>query len=135
MLSPTSAIMERSFSTFKGSTLPVSISWAKYVSIVFLARSAFLSSIPTHIECSDDPCVMSMTFIFSLARASNNRFEKPGIPIIPLPSRLNSTTELMLEMPLILLPFLTVALSMIVPSSFGENVFFIQTGICFFITG
>ena len=135
MFSPTSATIESSVSTLNGSTFCNATSFAKAVSTACLALAAEKVSMPTQIECSEELCVMRMTFIFSLLRASNKRFEKPGMPIIPLPSRLMSAILLILEMPLTILPFLDEADSIIVPSSAGANVFLIQTGIPLLITG
>ena len=72
--------------------------------MVFFATSAFTASIPTQIECSDEPCVIKITFTCFAANASNSLFEKPGMPTMPLPSRLNKEILLILEIPLILLP-------------------------------
>ena len=57
---------------------------------------AFLASSvrkPIQMECSDEACVIIITLIFSMESDSNKRFEKPGIPTIPLPSRLTSETS------------------------------------------
>ena len=105
MLSPTSARIASSFSTIIGSTFFVSISYANISSIAFFASSAFAASIPTQIECSDEPCVIKITLICLVANASNNLFEKPGIPTMPLPSRLSKAILLMLEIPRIPFPF------------------------------
>ena len=67
------------------------------------AAVAFISSIPTQIECSEELCVIRITFIFLEASASNSLLEKPGIPTIPLPSRLSKAMLLMLEIPVMLL--------------------------------
>ena len=51
------------------------------------------------MECSEELWVMRITLIRSRARAANSRFEKPGMPTMPLPSRLSSVRLPMLEMP------------------------------------
>ena len=95
----------------------------------------FISSIPTQIECSEELCVIRITFIFSLDNASNKRFENPGIPTMPLPSRLSKASLVMLEIPRMLPPFFEETFSINVPDSCGAKVFFIQTGMRLFITG
>ena len=135
MLSPTIATMDNCFSTIIGSTLPVSISYSKALSTTSLANALACSSTPTQIECSEEPCVISITLTDAFANASNNLFEKPGIPTMPLPSRLNNTILFMLEMPCMLVPVAVASFFITVPASSGAKVFFIQTGMPFFITG
>ena len=77
-----------------------------------------------------------MTFIFSCAKVSNNRLEKPGIPTIPLPCSVNKEIPLTLLIPLIglELPFYT-SLVIRVPSSSGAIVFLMRIGIFLESTG
>ena len=135
MWSPTNATIERSLSTINGSTRSMAISPAKIVSITFFALSAFTASMPTQIECSEDPWVMRITLIEASERASNNLFENPGTPTIPLPSRLTRTTLLMLEIPRMMLPSFSASFLITVPCCSLAKVFFIQTGIFFINTG
>ena len=65
MLSPTTAMIAKSFSTIKGSILWSEISFSKALSIDVLAFDASFSAMPIQIECSDDACVIKMTLIFS----------------------------------------------------------------------
>lgn len=71
----------------------------------------------------------------AFAKASNNLFEKSGMPTIPLPFRLNNTILLMLEIPCMLVPVTITSFFFTAPASSGANVFFIRTEIPFLITG
>ena len=128
--------MARFFSTTIGSSFLVAISYAKAVSIVSCASSALAWSMPTQMECSDELWVIRITLIFFDANASNSRLLNPGIPTIPLPSKLSSAMLLILEMPLVLLPSTAASSSLItVPLSSGANVFFIQVAMPLLRTG
>ena len=135
MLSPTIAMMDKFLSNTSGCTCPIFISYSKALSTAVFALSENASSMPTQMECSDDACVIRMTLIAALANASNNLFEKPGIPTIPLPSKLMSTKLLILEIPLIGESFSATSFLITVPTSCGAKVFFIHTGIDLLITG
>ena len=60
--------------------------------MISLARWASSERNPIQMECSEEACVIMITLIFSMDKASNRRFENPGIPTIPLPSRLTRET-------------------------------------------
>ena len=89
----------------------------------------------TQIECSDELWVIRMTLICARESASNRRLEKPGIPTIPLPSRLRTQMLSMLVMPRMISSSGADSASISVPWSRGANVFFIQTGMPRAITG
>ena len=57
----------------KGSILKREISFSNSLSITALAAIASLSEIPIQIECSEDACVMIITFILECAKVSNKR--------------------------------------------------------------
>ena len=133
--SPTKAKIETSFSIIKGSTFCVLISCSNSASTAILAICASCIFTPTQIECSEELCVINIILICFLASASNNLLEKPGIPTIPVPSKLNKQISFILEMPLI--KFLSAGDSflIIVPAWLGSKVFFIHTGMFLCITG
>ena len=60
-----------------GSILNNEISFSNSLSMTAFANGASLSAIPIQIECSEEACVIIMTFIFECANVSNNRFENP----------------------------------------------------------
>ena len=77
-----------------------------------------------------------MILIFLLARASNKRFENPGMPTIPLPCNVNNEISLTLLMPFIGLFELLLTFCVIsVPVSPGAKVFFIRMGMFLVNTG
>ena len=133
--SPTNAIIDKSFSIINGSTTCVLISCSNSASTAIFAKCVSCKFTPTQIECSEELCVIKMTLILFFARASNNLFEKPGIPTIPAPSKLNKQMSLMLEMPRIKLSSLGDSFSIKVPGCSGSKVFLIRTGIFSYITG
>src|SRR5207249_633760 len=92
-------------------------------------------STPTQIECSEDPCVIRITLIDAPDKDSNNLFENPGTPTMPLPSRLSKATLLMLEIPRIILPSFSASFLITVPCSSFAKVFLIQIGIFLLKTG
>ena len=65
---------------------------------------------------------------------SNKRFEKPGIPIIPPPSKVIKLMSSICEIPLTSLPFLGF-LEINVPAFSGSKVFLILIGISFLKAG
>ena len=133
--SPTKAIMDKSFSMINGSTTCVLISFSNSESTAIFAKCVSCTFTPTQIECSEELCVIKMTLILFLANASNNLFEKPGIPTIPAPSKLNKQMSLMLEIPRIKLSSLGDSFSINVPGCSGSKVFLIRTGIFSYMTG
>ena len=101
MLLPTRATTEKSRSLFMGYTTPSAISlWNAWLT-AFTARYSSFSLMATHIECSEEPWVIRITFTPSPASAAKRRFEKPGMPTMPAPSRLSRAMLLMLDSPLI----------------------------------
>ena len=80
-------------SIFAGLTFCTLISKAKLSSMAFLAMAESFELTPIQIECSEDACVIIIIFICLLDKHSKKRFEKPGMPIIPLPSRLIKATS------------------------------------------
>ena len=77
-----------------------------------------------------------ITLIFSMDNTSNKRFEKPGIPTIPLPSRVTSDTLSMWLIPLTTSEEGASLPDVIrVPSSSLAKVFFIQAGMFFSTKG
>ena len=115
--------------------VPLLISKLNAWSIERLALSLSAAFTPTQIECSDELCVMRITFTDSFASDSNNLLEKPGIPTMPLPSKLSKLTLLILEIPRIKLSVTADSFSINVPYSSGAKVFLIHTGIFLLITG
>ena len=97
--------------------------------------SADLSSMATQIECSDELCVIKMTFIRALDSASKSRFEKPGMPTIPLPSRLSTAILSILVIPRMISFSAADSDSIRVPWSSGAKVFLTSTGMPRAITG
>ena len=87
MLSPTRAIIAKSRSAITGFILPKEISYSKASFTICTALSESLSAIPTHIECSDDACVINTTLILDCDNTSKKRLDIPGIPTIPDPSK------------------------------------------------
>ena len=100
ILSPTTAIFTRSVSKRAGYTLFKDISKAKCSSITSLAFCASSALTPKQIEYSEEAWVIMIIFMFSLDRVSKSRLEKPGIPTIPLPSRLIRATSSIWLIPL-----------------------------------
>ena len=135
ILSPTMAMMDKCFSSTNGCNCPIFISYSKALSTASFAFIEKASSIPTQIECSDDACVINITLIDAFASASKSLLEKPGIPTMPLPSKLTNTKLLMLDMPLIAVVLSDTSFLITVPASCGAKVFFTHTGICLLITG
>src|SRR5690606_39664290 len=125
MLSPTNAMIDKSFSTIMGSILRKAISFSKAASMAVLANCASFSSIPKQMECSEEAWVIKITLIFSKDNVSNNRFEKPGIPIMPLPCKVNKAMLEILLMPVTGDPLLLTSLEMMVPAASGSAVFLI----------
>ena len=82
ILSPTTAITAKSFSTISGSTFWFQFHNSKALSTACFVVAAFAASTATQIECSLLLCVIRIT----LASASNKRLLKPGMPTMPLPS-------------------------------------------------
>ena len=128
-------MMDKSVSTINGSTFCKAISLAKAKSTVAFALMAAAASTPTQIECSDEPCVIRITFIPSLLNDSKSLLLKPGTPIMPLPSKLIKAILLMLVMPRIKCSLAAALVSIMVPSSVGAKVFFTQTGMPLLNTG
>ncbi len=135
ILSPTIAMIDKFFSNNSGCRRPIFISYSNALSTASFACTENASSIPTQIECSDEACVIKITLIDAFANASKRRLEKPGMPTIPLPSRLINTSLPILEMPLIGASFSGTSFFITVPKSCGAKVFFTHTGIALFITG
>ena len=88
MLSPTTAMFTRLSSIFAWATFCKDISKANSLSITRLASLSSSFRTAMHIECSEEACVIIITLMLAIDNTSNKRFEKPGIPTIPLPSRL-----------------------------------------------
>jgi hypothetical protein len=77
--------MDKFDSMTNGSILNNEISFSNSLSITAFAANASESETPIQIECSEDACVIMMTFILECYKVSNNRLENPGIPTIPFP--------------------------------------------------
>ena len=136
--SPTTAIFVILDSKTAGATLFKEISKAKCSLITFFAISASSERTPKQIECSDDAWVIMIILICFNDKHSNKRFENPGIPIIPLPSRLISATFSMWLTPLTIDPLCSLLVPfelIIVPDALESKVFFMSKGIFFSIIG
>ena len=134
ILSPTRAIIERLFSIKHGFKIEFSISYLNASSTIFLALSASDSLIPIHIECSEEACVIIIILMLLFEISSNNFFENPGIPTIPLPSIVTRAIFSIWLIPLITESLLEFSL-IIVPLALGSKVFLMFTGIFLLITG
>ena len=86
------------------------------------------------MECSELAWVIKMMEISAACKQEYNRFVVPGIPIIPVPSRLTNATSSILVIPLTAC-FLFLAAEISVPNEFGLKVFLIKMGIFFLING
>ena len=82
----------------------------------------------TQIECSDELWVIRMTLICARESASNRRLEKPGMPTIPLPSRLRTQILSMLVMPRMISLSGADSASISVPWSCGREGIFYPDG-------
>ena len=123
ILSPTNAIIESLSSIRHGFRIRFSISYLKASSTIFFALLASESLIPIQIECSEEAWVIIIIFILLLDISSNNFFEKPGIPTIPLPSIVSNVIFLIWVIPLTIDSFFE-SLEMKVPGHLLLNVFF-----------
>ena len=128
-------MMARSSSKITGFILPSDISYSKASFTIATAFFASLEAIPTHIECSEEACVMRTTLIPALESTSKNRFEIPGIPTIPGPSSDKSAILSTWLIPRTVLPFSFWFFVIKVPAASGSNVFFITMEIPFDNTG
>ena len=135
ILSPTRATIAKSFSGITCLMRPLSISYSKASLTMFTAFSTSSAEIPTHIECSEDAWVINTTLISAWERTSKKRFEIPGIPTIPGPSKDNSAILPMWLIPRTVFPFSFLDLVINVPASSGLKVFFITIDMPFDNTG
>ncbi len=135
MFSPTTAMIERSFSTITGSISLFSISFLNSSSIDFLAVAAAWGSMAKQMECSEEAWLMRMILIFSFARALKRRWETPVTPIMPLPWSWSKAMSLIEEMPLIAELRKLPSLLMTEPAKSGCMVFLMRMGMFFCIAG
>jgi hypothetical protein len=87
--SPTMARMQQSAITSTVCTWPRCISAKKASSTVFLANSACANGTAKQIDCSELACEIMTTETSTARRAPKSLSATPGMPIIPVPSRLS----------------------------------------------